>query len=140
MDMKRVVIFGVFDGLHEGHKALFREAKKYGDELVVVLTPDIVVQKLKKHAPKLTFEERKTHLRREDDIAKVIEGDAELSSWAVIGRVSPDVIVLGYDQVELRKDLEQFMGQTGLSIPLIIAPAFKPEEMHSSILNRSNRE
>ena len=136
MDTKRVVVFGVFDGLHDGHRTLFREAKKHGDELVVVLTPDVVVEKLKKHASKLTFDERKAHLQSEDGVVKVIEGDVELSSWAIIGKVNPDVIVLGYDQDELKKDLELFMGQTGLSIPLIIAPAFKPGELHSSLLNK----
>jgi len=137
MNTKRIVVFGAFDGLHDGHRSLFREAKKYGDELVVVLAQDSVIRKLKGHAPKLNFKEREEHLRREDGVAKIIEGDAELSSWAVLGKTDPDEIVLGYDQTALKGDLEKFMGQTGLSIPIHIAPPFKPDELHSSIINHN---
>ena len=43
---KRIVLcHGVFDLLHIGHIKHFREAKKFGDILVVTLTPDIYVNK-----------------------------------------------------------------------------------------------
>jgi len=34
---KRVMVFGVFDGLHEGHKSFLRQARKYGGELRAVV-------------------------------------------------------------------------------------------------------
>ena len=41
------MLFGTFDGLHEGHFDLFRQAKKYGDYLVVVVARDVNVKKIK---------------------------------------------------------------------------------------------
>jgi len=33
--MKKVMCFGAFDGLHPGHLDFFRQAKRYGDFLIV---------------------------------------------------------------------------------------------------------
>ena len=43
--MKRVLIFGTFDGIHEGHLNLFKQAKKYGDYLIVVVGRDENIKK-----------------------------------------------------------------------------------------------
>ena len=48
---KKGMVFGVFDGLHEGHKYLLTEAAKLCDELVVVVTLDEAVATLKGHLP-----------------------------------------------------------------------------------------
>lgn len=32
---KKALAFGTFDGLHEGHEDFFRQAKKFGDNLIV---------------------------------------------------------------------------------------------------------
>ena len=42
---KIVLCHGVFDLLHIGHIRLFKEAKNFGDILVVTLTPDQFVNK-----------------------------------------------------------------------------------------------
>lgn len=36
----RVMVFGVFDGLHPGHRAFLRQARKKGDKLIVVVARD----------------------------------------------------------------------------------------------------
>ena len=41
--MKKVLVFGTFDGLHEGHKDFLRQAKQYGDHLTVVVGRDSTV-------------------------------------------------------------------------------------------------
>ena len=48
--MVRVMASGVFDILHPGHVMFLREAKKLGDELVVVVARDSTVMKFK-HKP-----------------------------------------------------------------------------------------
>ena len=45
--MTKVMVFGTFDYLHEGHKDFFRQAKQYGDELVVVVARDETVKQIK---------------------------------------------------------------------------------------------
>jgi len=43
------MVFGVFDGLHEGHLFFLDEAQKYGDNLIIVVASDINVKNIKKH-------------------------------------------------------------------------------------------
>jgi cytidyltransferase-like protein len=52
MKNKKVVIFGVFDGLHAGHLFLIQKAKKAGTNLFVIVAKDKIVQKLKNKIPK----------------------------------------------------------------------------------------
>jgi cytidyltransferase-like protein len=56
--MKKVLVFGTFDGLHEGHLNLFRQARRYGDYLVVVVARDSTVRENKKKMPKFNEQER----------------------------------------------------------------------------------
>lgn len=44
---KLVLAGGVFDLLHYGHIKFLKEAKKYGDILIVALESDTTVQRLK---------------------------------------------------------------------------------------------
>ncbi|MDY6931735.1 MAG: adenylyltransferase/cytidyltransferase family protein, partial [Halobacteriota archaeon] len=46
--MVRVLATGTFDILHPGHLTYFREAKKLGDELIVIVARDVNVT----HKPK----------------------------------------------------------------------------------------
>ena len=48
--MTRVMASGVFDILHTGHVHYLSEAKKLGDELVVVVATDATVKR-RKHMP-----------------------------------------------------------------------------------------
>ncbi len=134
--MIKVLVFGVFDGLHEGHKFLFREALKHGDKLIVALTPDELVLMAKGHLPKFSFEERVEHLKNADHISEVIVGDAQFSSWHILDKVQPDVIVLGYDQKELEKDLARHIKEHGLDFKIYVASPFEPDKYHSSLINK----
>ena len=40
---KTIAIFGVFDGIHDGHLFFIREAKKQGNRLVAIVARDEVV-------------------------------------------------------------------------------------------------
>ena len=54
----KVMVFGTFDGLHEGHKNFFKQARKYGDYLLVVVGRDKNVEKMKGHLPQRNENER----------------------------------------------------------------------------------
>ena len=45
------MVFGAFDGLHPGHLDFFRQAKEYGDTLVVSVGTDKNVEKIKGKKP-----------------------------------------------------------------------------------------
>ena len=133
--MKKVLIFGVFDGIHEGHRTLFREAKKYGDRLIAVVTQDTVAERLKGHLPKFNLGKRVDELQKEKIVNEVALGDAELGSYEVVLKRRPDIIALGYDQKSLKKNLEENMEKFDWRPEIKIMSPYKPEQYHSSKLN-----
>lgn len=136
---RKVLVFGVFDGLHEGHLAFLRDAKKCGDTLVVVLARDEIVKELKGSAPRMDFETRKTKLQEVKDVNGVVAGDKVLGSWDVLRVERPDVIALGYDQKALAHELQDYFRETGLHIDIEIMPAHKGETHHSRLLLKQKK-
>ena len=45
MNSKKILIFGVFDGIHKGHLYFINEAKKQGGHLVAIVARDSIVKK-----------------------------------------------------------------------------------------------
>jgi cytidyltransferase-like protein len=109
--MKKVMVFGTFDGLHAGHRAFLREARKFGDHLTVVVAQDRIVNLLKGHFPRKGFSCRCEHLRQEQGVDRVVGSDAEVGTWEILEKVKPEVIALGYDQTRLKKSLEAHVAQ-----------------------------
>jgi len=132
---KKVMVFGVFDGLHEGHHAFLRAAKTRGRELVVVVARDEVVRQLKNKTPRHNERERLAAIARADNSARAVLGDPVLGTYGVIKEHKPDIICLGYDQDALAKDLEEKMKSGVLSaIPLYHIASYRQDHMHISLL------
>ena len=116
--MKKVLVFGIFDGIHKGHISFLRQAKEYGDFLVVCAGQDEVVRKFKNKSPKHTLVERMEMLRGVEYVYQVIPGDKEQSAYSVIKKENPDIICLGYDQRKLGRDLRLWLFKNGLETPV----------------------
>ena len=137
MAIKTVVIFGVFDGIHEGHRAFLREAKSYGDRLVVVVARDMAVQVLKGKFPLKNEISRVNSLLDMDEVNLVLLGDCDLGDYRILKGIKPEVVCLGYDQGALFDDIKKNIESGVLPLMnLIHAKAYKPEIFHSSILNK----
>ena len=134
----KVMVFGVFDGLHEGHKFFLEEAlRSLGEEglLVVVVARDSVVKKLKNKLPQWHELKRKEIVQQFMSDAQVVLGDTEQGSYDVIKTHLPDMLCLGYDQAVLAGDLRAKMKEGKIpTIPIIILKAHKPEQYKSSLL------
>ena len=130
--MKRVVVFGIFDGVHEGHRSLFAQARKHGDELIVIVGRDSASKKWKGKKPKHSEEMRQDLVSKEKQVDHVVLGDEEQSSYNVLEGLGPDVICLGYDQNALERDLRTWISQKGKDITLLRLQPFKPETHHNS--------
>jgi cytidyltransferase-like protein len=135
--MKTVLIFGSFDGIHDGHRSLIKQAQEYG-AATISLAPDIQIQTLKGHAPKHSFAERKQALLENFPDTTIIPSDTD-QSWSTVITTQPDCIVLGYDQTQLRNALESFLEQSKLNIPIHIATSHEPNKYKSSILNNQTK-
>lgn len=63
----RVAVAGTFGPLHDGHRALFREALKQGDDgvLVAITSDELAVRTRHEPRPIPSFEERKESVKKE---------------------------------------------------------------------------
>lgn len=124
------MVFGVFDGLHEGHKYFLREAAKLCEELVVVVVPDKAAEAIKGRRPAFTFAEREHAIRKFNSSFVIVPSDEVKWSWQVLEDYPPDIVCTGYDQHELRAALRE------KRMIVVEIGSFKPTEYKSSILNR----
>ena len=113
---KRVVATGTFDIIHPGHITFLREAKKLGDELVVI----VAREKNVRHKPKpvVPEEQRRKVVEAIKYVDKAILGDRE-DIFKPIMELKPDVIVLGHDQHFNGKWLEEELKKRGLSCEVV---------------------
>lgn len=132
--MKRVLVFGTFDRLHDGHRFLLSKARKLGNHLTVCLAQDEMVKQLKNHPPKQSLAERKMALKALESVDDVLDGDLMLGQYACVTKANPDVIAIGYDQTALREDLESWLSKHGHEIEIKLMDSYKPEIYKSSLL------
>lgn len=95
--MVRVMATGVFDLLHPGHIQYLSEAKKLGDELVVVVARDTTAERFK-HRPILPEAQRLQMVAALKPVDRAMLGN-EGNIYEILTEIRPDVIALGYDQV-----------------------------------------
>ena len=135
MKRKKVLVFGTFDGIHKGHLSLFKQAKKFGDYLVVVVARDLTVKKVKGHLAKFSEQERLKAVYK----CKLVN-DAQLGNqknyYKKIKEIKPQVICLGYDQVVFIDNLEKEIEKMKFKIEIKRLKSFSPDKFKSSLLNK----
>ncbi len=140
----RVLVFGTFDGLHEGHRDFFRQAlrqaqgeQKNPAHLVVVVGRDSTIVKTKGRLPKFNEQERLKAVQECDLVSESVLGNEGSDPYKIIEQVHPDVICLGYDQTHFTDKLVAELPKRGLAnVKIVRLEAFEPEKYKSSILNK----
>jgi cytidyltransferase-like protein len=132
--MKKVLVFGVFDGLHEGHTQFLKQARACGDYLVAVVARDMVAEEVKGMYPRLPANVRLEHLRASGEVDEVVLGDKKSGSYEVVKAQKPAVVALGYDQEKLKEDLEKRRKEFNWELEIKVMEPHQPEKFHSSIL------
>lgn len=127
------MVFGTFDGLHDGHKKFFKEARKYGDYLVAVVAQDHIVEHIKGELPEINFIKRFEHLKTVDEVDEVIIGDAELSLWHVVDKHRPDVVAFGHDQDVLKIELENQISNLSYELDIKHMDSFEMNAVHGGV-------
>ena len=133
--MRKVMCFGTFDLLHDGHKFYLNEVKKLGDFIVVVVARDETVKEVKKHPPLHNESERVRNLQQLGIADKVVLGNSGDKLKVVVDE-RPDMICLGYDQTFFTDKIKEKLQQRGLDVEVVRLPAFKPDVYKSSLLKR----
>ncbi|KKW19291.1 MAG: FAD synthase [Parcubacteria group bacterium GW2011_GWA2_51_10] len=134
--MTRILVFGTFDIVHDGHRDFFRQARALAPDpyLIVSVARDRIVEKIKGKPPRNSEEERIEMVRKEDSVGAVVLG-AESDYISHIAELAPAIIALGYDQRgEYVEGLEKKLHDAGLSPKIIRLQPFKPGEFKTSRL------
>ena len=75
--MKKVIAFGSFDILHEGHKHYLNEAKGYGDYLIVVVARDSNILRFKGRKPRNDENYRLEQVKKLELVDEAVLGHKE---------------------------------------------------------------
>jgi FAD synthetase len=136
--MKKVMVFGTFDILHEGHQNFFRQAKKLGSYLIVVVARDKFVQKAKGVLPKNSERVRVRQVRKNQIADKVVLGSSTYNYFRTLRTHKPGIIALGYDQKPEINTLKRNLKKHRLSgIEVVRLESYKPSIYKSSKMRHS---
>jgi cytidyltransferase-like protein len=129
---KTGVVFGVFDGLHDGHKYFLKEAAKHCEKLIVAVTASEVVFHLKGHLPRYEYNERIAAIIAFNPKLEVVQGDRTLGQWTTLKKYVPEIVLLGHDQQAIAEELVK------LHIRFIFLASHHPEKHKSSIIHKQS--
>lgn len=126
----KIMVFGTFDGLHDGHINFFKQAKNFTKNsfLIVSIARDKNVIKIKGKKPRLSENKRLILVKKNKFVDRAVLA-GKVRYLPHILKEKPDIIALGYDQKayvqELKKDLKNLSAQAGKGI-LIKIVRMKP--------------
>jgi len=124
--------FGTFDKLHPGHLSYLKQARKYGDCLLVVVGRDKNVFRIKGKLPKENEKTRLKNVQKVKFVDKAILGQLR-DKFKVVKKHQPDVICLGYDQkVDTEKLKDFFSGR------IVRLKPYKEEIYKSTLMSISD--
>ncbi|MCW4008304.1 MAG: FAD synthase [Candidatus Bathyarchaeota archaeon] len=132
---KIVLASGVFDLLHLGHVRFLEEAKKAGGkdaELIVIIARDSTVEKSKGRKPVMPENQRRALVESLKVVDEAVLGFEEFDVGDVIKRIKPDVIALGYDQLDMEKLVRDYINKHNLDIEVVRIGKFEEDALDSS--------
>lgn len=127
------MVFGTFDILHKGHENFFKQAREYGDYLIVVIARDKTVLQVKGKLPS-NDERIRLKILEESELAdKVILGSLT-DKYSAIKKYRPGIICLGYDQSAFTDKLNKKITEFKLSTKIVRLQPYYPNKFKSSLL------
>jgi FAD synthetase len=114
---------GVFDLLHPGHLYFLREARKLGDELVVVVARDSTARRFK-HEPIMAEASRVQLVEALKAVDRAVLGH-EGDIYEILDEIRPDVIAIGFDQVHDENRILEECRKRGLPTKVVRLPKFE---------------
>ena len=135
MKRKTVLATGAFDLLHYGHLSFLQEAKKAGGKnakLIVIVARDKTVESRKGKKPIVPEDQRRALIEALKPVDDAILGFEDMNHEAVIDKLKPDVIAVGYDQSDIKDSIEEVIERKGLKIQVFQARRFAVDEIDSS--------
>jgi len=122
------MVFGVFDGLHEGHLFFLNAAASKCDELIVVVAEDEASASLKGRLPKSPLHARIEAIESLQRGWTVVAGDKAQGEWSALKAHKPDMVYLGHDQHAVAAEFER------MGIAFSFIEAHSPDKYKSSLM------
>ncbi|MCQ2250764.1 MAG: adenylyltransferase/cytidyltransferase family protein [Bacteroidales bacterium] len=94
--MKRVFTSGTFDLFHVGHLNILEKSAALGDELIVGVSTDELIEKYKGMKPIIPYEERARIVASIKCVTKVVK-QTKLTEIAQLQRENIDIVTIGDD-------------------------------------------
>ncbi len=124
------MVFGTFDILHPGHLDYFKQARKLGDYLIVVVARDKTSEKIKGKKPKNKEKIRLKRIKKLEMVDKAVLGYVA-DMFKVIKKEKPAVVCFGYDQ-KVEKGLVKKIKKAKIKIKRL--KGYKTRKYKSSLL------
>ena len=135
--MKKIMVFGTFDGLHKGHIDFFKQAKNFTKNsfLIVSIGRDVNVLRVKGHRPDLSESKRLALVKKCKFVDKAVLA-GKTNYLKHILKEGPDVIALGYDQKAYVLNLKKDIKNKNLKIKVIRLKPYKQDIYKSHLLKK----
>lgn len=135
--MKKVLVTGAFDGLHQGHVDFFKQAKALGDHLIVIVARDETIKRVKKRTSYNTEDSRLATVGQVSHVDTAILGH-HTDPYQRIVEYLPDIIALGYDQQIFTENLKNELKKRGILVEIVRLQPYEPEQFKSSKFGYKN--
>lgn len=138
-NLKTVMAFGTFDVFHAGHEFFLRQAKKLGEQLIVVISRDATVKNVKGEYPQQNEKERMQRVEKSEIADKVVLGNKD-DKYKIIRKFKPNIIALGYDQFVFTYKLNKMIIDESMDTEIIRLEPYEPDIYKSSLIKIRNEE
>jgi len=132
---KVVLATGAFDLLHYGHYRFLEEAKKAGgrnSKLIVIVARDKTIKKRKGKKPILPEDQRRALVEALKPVDQAILGYEEMNVEAVVKKIKPDIIAVGYDQDDMHETVEEILRKGMSKVKIVQIGRFGSADLNSS--------
>lgn len=135
----RIMTFGTFDGLHQGHLNFFKQAKKVAKNcfLIVSIARDKNVKKIKGSFPMLNEIDRMNLVQKCLLVDKVVLGGVD-KYIPHIKKEHPDIIALGYDQKYYVKNLKKDLENKDIFVKVVRLKPYKINIFKNHLLHKKD--
>ena len=136
----KVICFGTFDFFHPGHLFYLKEAKKFGNYLIVVVANDKTVERIKGKKPYFEQKERLKLIKSLKIVDKAIlakEAKTQDEMFEILKKEKPKVIALGYDQRVDEKALNEWLKKNKINARIVRIKPYKQESFKSSKVKKA---
>lgn len=134
--IKVVLVGGVFDILHPGHIHTLKNAKSFGDILVVVVATNSTALKMKRNRNIYHDENQRQELVSSLSFVDLSLIGKEGTLYNTVSLVKPDIIALGYDQSHNEKEIQKNCFKLGLKLNVMRLSSPIPN-IKSSVIKRN---